>query len=377
MQYKVISGDGHIDLRDLPHDLFTSNAPAKLKDVVPNVVETKEGRHWFAEGRDLTKHPLVGNIANVEPPKQGVSYHLDRMRDLGFWEGGVHPSTPELRMGDQDIDGVDADVIYGMLGIGDHIEDLELRRYVLETYNTWAADFRSANPSRLAPLAEIPSYDPQVAAAELRRSAKLGLVGADIGVSSAVLPLWHKGWDPLWAAADEYNMPISFHTTGFPVRTPSDQQMATEYAPHFRAVHLTVFQIAGAEFLCSILMSGALERYPGMKFVLGECGAGWIPYILGRVDQEYEDLTQLNFPMKPSDYWRRQGYTTFQQESNVAEFVHMVGEDNIIWGSDYPHGDGVWPDSKKVIEEDLAGLDERVKRKITCENAGKLYGLIK
>ena len=110
---------------------------------------------------------------------------------------------------------------------------------------------------------------------------------------------------------------------------------------------------------------------------MGECGVSWIPYILGRVDQEYEDLRTLNFPMKPSDYWRRQGYTTFQHETTVADMVHLVGEDNILWGSDYPHGDGVWPDSQKVLDEDLAGLDERARRKITCENAGKLYGLIK
>ena len=80
--------------------------------------------------------------------------------------------------------------------------------------------------------------------------------------------------------------------------------------------------------------------------------------------------------MKPSDLWRRQGYTTFQHESTFADVAHLVGEDNVIWGSDYPHGDGVWPDSMKIIEEDLGALDEKVRRKITCENAGKLYGLL-
>jgi predicted TIM-barrel fold metal-dependent hydrolase len=54
-----------------------------------------------------------------------------------------------------------------------------------------------------------------------------------------------------------------------------------------------------------------------------------------------------------------------------------VGEDNILWGSDYPHPDGIWPDSARVIEDDLGGLEERVRRKITCQNAGKLYGLLK
>jgi len=114
-----------------------------------------------------------------------------------------------------------------------------------------------------------------------------------------------------------------------------------------------------------------------MKFVLGECGASWIPYVLGRMDEEYEDqFRHLNFSRTPSEYWRRQGYTTFQHETTLAEVAHLVGEDNIIWGSDYPHPDGIWPDSRKVIEADLGRLDVRVRRKITCENAGKLYGLL-
>jgi predicted TIM-barrel fold metal-dependent hydrolase len=172
-------------------------------------------------------------------------------------------------------------------------------------------------------------------------------------------------------------MPLSFHTTGFPLREPSDEQMREEYRDQWVASLITLFQLVGAEFLTEIIFSGALERYPGFKFVLGECGVSWIPYMLTRMDQEYEDQFHHLFPMKPSDYWRRQGTTTFQHETTLAGMVHLVGEDNIVWGSDYPHPDGIWPDSLKLLDEDLAGLDERVRRKITCENAGRLYGLIK
>ena len=98
---------------------------------------------------------------------------------------------------------------------------------------------------------------------------------------------------------------------------------------------------------------------------------------MARMDDEYEDqFHELSFSMKPSDFWRRQGFTTYQHETIVADVVHLVGEDNILWGSDYPHPDGVWPDSTQMIAEDLGRLDERVRRKIICENAGKLYGLL-
>ncbi|MEE9150056.1 MAG: amidohydrolase family protein [Candidatus Tectomicrobia bacterium] len=376
MDYKTISGDGHIDLKWLPHDLFVSNAPAKWKDQVPHVVETAEGKHWFAEGKDLTKQPF-GILANLEPPERGVSKHTDRMFELGFFDGNPHPTTPALRLKDQEIDGIDAEVMYGILGISRLLEDRELLHVVYELYNTWAADFCSTNPERLVGLACIPNDDPQRAAAELRRAAKLGLKGADFAVSTAVKPLWHRSWDPLWAAADECNVPISFHTTGYAMRRPDDPQMAKEYESQIRGTGLTLFQLAGAEFLAGITFSGALDRYPGMKFVLGECGVSWVPYVLGRMDDEYDDQFQhLNFALKPSELWRRQGYTTFQHETTVADIIHLVGADNVIWGSDYPHPDGIWPDSLKFIEEDLGRLDPEVRQKITCDNAGKLYGLL-
>jgi predicted TIM-barrel fold metal-dependent hydrolase len=378
MEYNLISGDGHIDVKWLPPDLFLSNAPAKWKEQVPQVVETKEGKRWFAEGKDLTRHPFGEFVADMQPPQRGVSRHIDRMYDSGLYDGRPHPTTPELRIRDQEIDGVDAEVIYGILGMGVLLEDRELLRVVYEIYNTWVADFCKADPDRLVALACIPDYDPEVAAVELRRAASLGLKGAELAVSTAVKPLWHRDWDLLWAAAEECNMPISFHTTGCPVREPSDGQMARDYDAQYRATELTMFQLAGAEFLASIIFSGALDRYPGMKFVLAECGVGWIPYILGRMDREYEDeFHSLNLSLKPGEYWRRQGYTTFQQETTVGDAVHLVGEDNILWGSDYPHPDGIWPDSARVIEDDLGGLEERVRRKITCQNAGKLYGLLR
>ncbi len=116
MEYTIISGDGHIDLRWLPHDLFVSHAPAPWKDQVPHVRDTPTGTHWFAEGRDLTTRPF-GTLANTEAPKRGESQHVDRMYAVGFYDGQLHPTTPGLRLKDQEIDGIDAEVMYGILGI--------------------------------------------------------------------------------------------------------------------------------------------------------------------------------------------------------------------------------------------------------------------
>ena len=244
-------------------------------------------------------------MATLVPPKRGLTKRIDRMYDYGFFGATPHHATnSELRIKDMETDGVDAEVIYGILGVSAFIGDPDLLRLIYSIYNTWVAEFCGNNPDRLVGLACLPNDDPELAADELRRVAKLGLRGADFAVTTALKPLWHSDWDPLWAASEECTMPLSFHATGYPLRNPSDPEMAKEYYLPHRLTFLTIFQIAGSEFLASIIFSGATERHPGFKFVLGECGAAWVPYVLGRMDDEYEDYAEHgNFSIKPSEYW--------------------------------------------------------------------------
>ena len=94
-----------------------------------------------------------------------------------------------------------------------------------------------------------------------------------------------------------------FHTTGLQLKQHSDPELNKEYESQRIGTFVCTFQIAGSEYLAAIIFSGALERYPGMKFVLGECGVSWIPYMLARMDEEYDDVTRLHglAPRKPSD----------------------------------------------------------------------------
>ena len=104
----------------------------------------------------------------------------------------------------------------------------------------------------------------------------------------------------------------------------------------------------------------------------------WIPYLIERMDNTYEDrMTPLGLSLKPSEYWRRQGYATYQYDRYVGPLVDFIGEDNIIWGSDYPHADGTWPDSLEWIEAHLGKVPVRKKRKIIRDNVARLYGLMR
>jgi len=118
-----------------------------------------------------------------------------------------------------------------------------------------------------------------------------------------------------------------------------------------------------------------LEAHPDIRVVFAESGIGWIPYVLERMDMEWEEqYKDLTLTMKPSDYWHRQCRATYQSDKIGIRLLDMLGEDNIMWGSDFPHPDGVWPDSQAFIENELGDLPEKTRNKIVCENAAKLYG---
>ena len=131
-----------------------------------------------------------------------------------------------------------------------------------------------------------------------------------------------------------------------------------------------------ANILMSMIFGGVLERYPRIQVVLGESGIGWIPYVLHRMDAEWEDqFKDLELTMAPSDYWRRQCFATYQTDPIGIKLIDDLGADRVMWGSDFPHPDGIWPDSREYVDKELGHLPASVRRKIVCENAARLYNL--
>jgi predicted TIM-barrel fold metal-dependent hydrolase len=380
-QDRLISGDNHIDLTYCPPDLWSAQAPGKWKLLAPRTELLDDGLHWFVEAQDKGMWNGVG--PGFLPYTRGSFAHIDEMRDVGFeWDyrpgARPRPTTPELRLADLDRDGLDAEIIYGCLMINEMIADPGLRMWCDRVYNDWAADFaKKSDPNRVFPLAIVPNHDPVEAAAEVRRCAKLGLRGGDLAFKRMSLPLYHHGWDPLWQAAAECRFPVSFHSTGFKaLRAPDNPQMEKDYFTQYRLVRSSLFQLDTMEVLVSLLASGACERHPDFNFVLGESGVTWLPYVFDRLDTEYEDRARsLGFKLRPSDYFRRQGFVTYQQDNYLEPIVPLIGEDNIIWGADYPHPDCLWPNSRTILEKNLSAFSDRVRRKITHDNVARLYNL--
>ena len=396
MRYEVISADCHIDLCWLPPDLFTTNATAALRERMPYVEDTPSGPMWKTKkGANLGHVNGMGSAGRQYIP--GKIHRSDRMAETGLYEDGKRGirrlTDPDLRIKDQDRDGVQAEVLYGVLGATGRLNDPEAAVEVMRIYNEWLADFCSVHPERFAGLASIPNNPIDAAIAEVKRVAKRGgLRGLDIANSTDLKPLWDPYWNPLWEVINECGLPLHFHTVGGyvpdhikkiqmigsdPTRAqlPGMPEVDLPVARAAFASHITQFQVNMANVLTSIIYAGVLEKYPKIRLVLGESGIGWIPYVLWRMDGEWEDqFKDLTLKMPPSDYWKRQCWATYQTDPIGVKLIDELGAEKIMWGSDFPHPDGVWPDSQEYIERELGQLPADIRRKVVCENAARLYG---
>jgi uncharacterized protein len=395
MRYEMISADCHLDLCWLPTDLFVTRASAAMRDRMPHVIDGAKGKTWVTKkGANLGLVNGMGSAGREYVP--GRIHRADRMAATGLYEDGKKGirrlSDPDLRLKDQDRDGVQAEVLYGILGATGRMNDPEATVEVMRIYNEWLADFCGTHPERYAGLASIPNNPIDAAIAEVERVAKRGAVrGLDIANSTDLKPLWDPYWNPLWEVIDACGLPLHFHTIG--TRLPDDLQrlvfMGADLArapadatPEDKrlarmafATHITGFQINMGNVLMSVIFGGVLERYPRIRVVLGEAGIGWIPYILWRMDGEWEDqFKDLSLTMPPSEYWRRQCWATYQTDPVGLKLLDELGVDKVMWGSDFPHPDGGWPDSKEYIERETGHLSPDVRRKIVCDNAARLYG---
>ncbi len=379
MQYNRISADCHIDLPWMPPDLFVTEATPAMKERMPYVTDGPDGPYWTARnGMSFGLKNGVGPAGQKYEP--GKHARADLMAATNLYEDGKRDirriSDPHMRIKDMELDGVDAEVMYGILGAATRLADHEAASEMFRIYNDWLADFCKHYPDRQIGLGSLPYGDVEAAASEVYRCTNLGIKGLELSCSWDMEPMYHESWEPLWKAVDDVGLPLHFHT--FPAVPPAQLVNLTGKAR--RAAFFTVvsgFQMNLINIIAAIIGGAVLERYPNLRIALGESGIGWLAYALDRMDFEWEDRFQdLGLKMRPSEYWRRQCKATFQYDVIGAKLVDDIGVETVMWGSDYPHGDGVWPESSKYIEEQFAHLPADVVRKITCENAGKFYGLI-
>jgi predicted TIM-barrel fold metal-dependent hydrolase len=183
-----------------------------------------------------------------------------------------------------------------------------------------------------------------------------------------------RAYDRFWAAAQELQMPLSLHIlTGARKsgRIGGDMNPAQLYVMVVTRPHEVQTS------LMNFIFYGVLERFPGLKLVSAENDIAWVPQLLERADRyyyAYQKAYDIALPMKPSDYFRRQVFATFIEDSLGLKTYRHVGADNFMWSTDYPHRAATWPHSQEVLAREFADLPETDRCKLARENMGKLYG---
>src|SRR3954463_12601129 len=308
MKYNRISADCHLDMPWMPPDLFTSMAPRDMKDRMPFVIETDEGPKWTANnGASFGFKNGVGPAGSKY--QKGKHHRVDVMAETGLYEDGAKDirrvSDPHLRIKDLDRDGVDAEVIYGILGASSRLNDKDASNEMLRIYNDWLRAFSSHYPARHIGLACLPYGDIDAAVKEIHRVAKMGLRGLELSCSWDMEPMWHPMWDPLWEAVNDVQLPLHFHS--FPAMSP---KVRASLPPNMRrqAQFTTVagFQMNLINIIAAIIGAGVLERYPNMRVGFGESGMVGRPYALDRMDFEFEDRFLGLMNCTPPEFWPRQ-----------------------------------------------------------------------
>src|SRR5262245_25214593 len=368
MADRIVSADSHVNP---PKDLWVRDCPASLRDRAPRVESGPMGDFWITDSQ-ITGAIGLDSSAGRKPEEykpSGLTYK--EMRPGAY--------DPKARLEDMDLDGVDAEVLYFGGPVTQHASDPALRSYVVGRYNDWMVELSKAAPSRLVGLAHIPLLDLDEAQAELRRVAGMGLRGFHVDPfpdERGGKAFWDPAYEPFWSLVEETGLPMSFHIVG--ARKQNVAETFMNPTPGVKETFIAIAPMSICEVVSTLVFTGILERHPKLRFVLVECGIGWVPYFVERMDQTFEKhrfWTKSIITEKPSSYWYRQGHATFIRDLAGVAARHRAGLRNIMWSTDYPHSHSTWPKSREALPEHFADVSAEERALIAGGNAAALYRL--
>jgi predicted TIM-barrel fold metal-dependent hydrolase len=233
----------------------------------------------------------------------------------------------------------------------------------------------------------LPFWDVDEAVREIERSHKLGhkaiLMTGKPDVWWGWPHLADPFWNPIWEATQELGMSVSFHAGG---GDPAQGWRKFGYSGMPARTRFTANSVAtffgNAQSVVDLIFAGIPIRYPDLKFVIVESGIGWVPFLLECMDYQFEEHrvreASPELEMMPSEYFRQSILATFWFEKTAPELlIEKIGEDNVMFETDFPHPTSLWPPSsvRKQAETCMAKQPKRVQDKVLWQTAADLYGL--
>ena len=366
----VIDCDSHIME---PADLWQRYLEPKYRDRAIRI-EEEDGVEKLVIGEQVVLERVLAALGGA---------HIDRVKLFAGglrYADGCEPASfdPEARAGLLDDWRVDRGVLFPTIGILPFpVEDAELSSAYCRAYNTWQAEFHQAVPDRVVPIAVVNWHDVETAATELDRCLKVGFRGLFVPPEtvSGKRP-GDSHFDPIWQRLQDAEAPGCLHVivrfSGAAVPFATWHQ--TGAGPVFGFGLGATGQLIPA--MASLVLDGLFERFPRLKVVSVEAGCGYAAYLMDRLDEKFHFFRAMSaLKQKPSDYIRRNCYFVAEPEERcIGAMLELVGADNILWGSDYPHVDSRL-DAPQLIRRSTAGLDAEARARVLGENAVRLFAL--
>lgn len=385
--YELISADSHIV--ESP-DLWEKWLPKEFLPRAPKLVKDAEGGDAWQYRPGTPAVPL--GLVTTYPGRTYEQFKWTGARYSQVNQGAFHGPT---RLKEQAIDGVSAEVLYPSQRTMRHFmldEDNEFHKAGILAYNDWMAkEFMAADPSRLIGLAQMPNLGVEEMIAEMRRTRQMGMRGV-------ILSSWPSGAaslsvedDAFWAEAEKLDVPLSIHlgVASKQAAAPAGHKGGVTTGMAEATGLLTTGQKSVVGYSCAgldsmpiiiaeTILCGLFDRFPKLRFISVEAGAGWVPFFLEQMDDRYwrnRSWAQLELQLLPSAYFRRNWRLTFVQDAYGVRNRHAVGIGNMMWSTDYPHHISDWPYSRKIAREMFAGVPDDERRQICAGNAAALYRL--
>lgn len=367
-----ISVDDHVVE---PPNVFVDHIDPKFRDQAPRIVDRDGVQGWLWEDRF---YPLSfqGN-AQTRIFREGEGGHGDDLSARRYED--MIPAVYDVheRVKAMDEDGVWAELLFPTFprfGGTQFLaaEDKELGCAIVRAWNDWMLDeWSAAYPERFIPQTLVPLWDVPEAVKEIERCAAKGSRAVlfvenphPLGLPS--FPTGH--WRPVFEACNETGLPLSMH-----IGTSSGLMMPSpETTP---SVGIALCGVNSMSALGDMIYSGCFNGLPNCKVALSEGGAGWVPYVLERLDYTWERSRYdgLENTEPPSEVFAQNIWVCMIVDQYAIRNVDLIGVDKLMWEADFPHNDGNWPNSRKLLAEALVDMPDDDAAKIAELNARELY----
>ena len=387
---KIISADDHVIE---PAHVWQDRMPSKHKELAPKIVIAPQGEMTLNDGVWL-ETPGTGDKMAAWWHFENKRYQIKQMVACpgippeevtmeGVTYDDIAPGCydPIARLADMDINHVEASLCFPNYPrfcrqLFSEADDLELGLLCVQAYNDWMIDeWCGSSGGRLIPLCIVPLWDAELAAKEIYRVAEKGCRA----VAWSELPAWlgrpglHGDfWDPFLKACEETQTVICMH-----IGSGTKTVQTSPEAPTVVTANLIVCNSAAS--MIDWIFSGKFEQFPNLKLLYAESQIGWIPYFIERADDTWRTHQwaqgEKRIPKPPSHYYKKHVYSCFFKDTVGIDLLDRIGEDNVLFETDYPHQDGTFPNTLAIAEELFGHLEQETIDKIARNNAIKLFGL--